>query len=244
MRATCDFQMAAGETTNPRRNIPRAIKRVYIRILLFYLAGTFIIGLLVPWNNEDLNLEAPDAAATAAHSPFVIAIKIAGIGGLPHVINAAILTSAWSAGASDLYTASRALYGLALAGNAPRFFAHTTRSGLPLPAIVFSSLFGFLAYMCVNSGSGTVFDWFSDLTAIAGLMTWFGIAITYLRFRKGMFVQGFDFSQLPYKNRLNPYAAWYTLIACPLVSIVSRCLYAPFSRFITSTVSFPERPYF
>ncbi|KAL5488204.1 hypothetical protein ACEPAI_6312 [Sanghuangporus weigelae] len=220
--------VAAGETKNPRRSIPRAMKRVYVRILLFYLGGTFIIGLLVPSNNGSLNLED----STAAKSPFVIAIKSAGISGLPHVINAALLTSAWSAGSSDLYTSSRAIYGLALAGNAPRIFAHTTKSGLPLPAVVFTSLFGFLAYMSVESGPGTVFNWFVNLTAISGLMTWFGIAVTYLRFRKGMHVQGFDRSQLPYRSKLNPYAGWYVLIACPLIS-----LFSGFSVFIRGNFS-------
>lgn len=99
------MQIAAGEAKNPRRNLPKAIKRVYVRILLFYIGGVIIIGLLVPSNAKDLNLNA----STAAKSPFVIAIKTAGIKGLPSVINAALLTSATSAASSDLYTSSRAL---------------------------------------------------------------------------------------------------------------------------------------
>ena len=82
----------------------RSIRRVYIRILLFYIGGVTIIGLLVPYNHPDLDL-----SSTAAGSPFVIAIKTAGIKGLPSVINAALLTSAWSAASSDMYTSSRAL---------------------------------------------------------------------------------------------------------------------------------------
>ncbi len=97
--------IAAGEAKNPRRNIPKAIKRVYIRILLFYIGGVTIIGMLVPYTNPDLNLSESDAAK----SPFVIAMTTAGIKGLPSVINAALLTSAWSAASSDLYTSSRAL---------------------------------------------------------------------------------------------------------------------------------------
>ena len=61
--------MTAGEAKNPRRNIPRAIQRVYIRILLFYIGGTLIIGLIVPSNDPGLNLTDKNAAA----SPFVIA---------------------------------------------------------------------------------------------------------------------------------------------------------------------------
>ena len=58
-----------------------SIKRVYVRILLFYIGGVTIIGLLVPYTNPDLNL----SDNTAAKSPFVIAIKRAGIAGLPSV---------------------------------------------------------------------------------------------------------------------------------------------------------------
>jgi amino acid transporter len=76
-----DFQIAAGEAKNPRRNIPKAIRRVYIRILLFYIGGVTIIGLLVPSNDPGLAL----GSGTAAASPFVIAIKRSGIKVLPGV---------------------------------------------------------------------------------------------------------------------------------------------------------------
>lgn len=82
-----------------------SIKRVYIRILLFYIGGVTVIGLLVPYTEPDLDLKD----SNAAKSPFVIAIRNAGIKGLPSVINAALLTSAWSAASSDLYSSSRAL---------------------------------------------------------------------------------------------------------------------------------------
>ena len=100
-------QIAAGEAKNPRRNLPKAIKRVYIRILLFYIGGTLIIGLLVPSNDPHLNLKSTHG--TAGASPFVIAIERSGIKALPSIINACLLTSAWSAASSDLYTSSRAL---------------------------------------------------------------------------------------------------------------------------------------
>ena len=75
--------------------------------MVFYVLGTLVIGLLVPSN--DPGLSDPNSKGTAAASPFVIAISRAGIKGLPSVINACLLTSAWSAASSDLYTSSRAL---------------------------------------------------------------------------------------------------------------------------------------
>lgn len=209
--------IAAGETKNPRRNLPRAIKRVYIRILLFYIGGTAVIGLLVPSNDPGLNL----SDGTAASSPFVIAIKRSGIRVLPHIINACLLTSAWSAASSDLYTSSRALYGLAVAGNAPKIFLITSRSGLPYVSIIFSALFGLLAYMAVGTGSGKVFGWFANMTSIAGLMTWFGICFTYIRFYQGLKAQGYDRKSLPFASRLQPFAAWYALIFILFVCLFS-----------------------
>ncbi|KAJ7282746.1 amino acid permease [Mycena rebaudengoi] len=214
--------IAAGEAKNPRRNLPKAIRRVYIRILLFYIGGVIIIGLLVPSNHPGLHL-TPDSTdkGTAAGSPFVIAIKTSGIKALPSLINACLLTSAWSAGSSDLYTSSRALYGLAAAGNAPRIFLKTLSNGLPLVSILFCSAFSTLAYMGVASGSGKVFGWLSNLTAVAGLMTWFGICLTYLRFYAGMKAQGYKRKDLPFASPLQPYAAWYGMIFCLIICFFS-----------------------
>ncbi|KAI0321691.1 amino acid permease [Amylostereum chailletii] len=215
--------IAAGEAKNPRRNLPKAIKRVYIRILLFYIGGVTVIGLLVPSNDALLNLNS----STAASSPFVIAIQRSGIKVLPDIINACLLTSAWSAASSDLYTSSRALYGLAVAGNAPAIFKRTTKNGLPYVALCLSTAFAFLAFMGVKSGSGKVFGWFSNMTAVAGLMTWFGISVTYIRFYAGMKAQGIDRSKLPYASKLNPYCAWYSAFASVIV-----CLFSGWSVFL------------
>lgn len=73
--------MAAAEAKNPRRNVPRAVRRIYFRLLVFYVGGVFVIGLLVPSNNSLLNVNSENASA----APFVIAINRAGIKGLPSV---------------------------------------------------------------------------------------------------------------------------------------------------------------
>ncbi|KZO99315.1 hypothetical protein CALVIDRAFT_548644 [Calocera viscosa TUFC12733] len=217
--------IAAGEAKNPRKNIPKAIKRVYIRICIFYIAGTFIISLLVPYTNPSLGLKT----STAAKSPFVIAIQTAGINGLPSVVNAALLTSAWSAGSSDLYSSSRALYGMALIGNAPRIFARTTRNGLPWVAVATCSLSGLLAYLGTgNITAGTVFTYLSNMTAIAGLITWFGIGITYLRFHAGMKRQGIPRSVLPFKSWPQPFLGWYVVISTWVI-----CFFSGYSVFLT-----------
>ncbi|WVF69298.1 hypothetical protein IAT40_004074 [Kwoniella sp. CBS 6097] len=211
--------IAAGEAKNPRRNLPRAIKKVYIRILVFYLGGTFIIGLLVPSNDKGLALNS----GTALASPFVIAIRRAGIPALPSIINACLLTSAWSAASSDLFTSSRAIYGLAITRQAPKIFARTTKNGLPYVAIIFCALFGALAYMSLQSTAGQVFGYFANLTAAAGLMTWWGVCLTYIRFEKGLRDQGIAKSSLPYSNFLNKraFAAKYAIVMITIILFFS-----------------------
>jgi amino acid transporter len=194
--------VAAGETRNPRKAIPSAVRKVFWRILLFYILGTLAISVICPSDSPDLHLKSK----TAAKSPFVIAIKAAGIRGLPSVINACLLTSATSAASSDVYTSSRALYGLALNGHAPRIFARTSKSGLPYLAILVSFLFSMLSYMSIKTGSGTAFGYFANLTSVCGLVTWSVIALLHLRFRNAMKLQGLSDSVLPYTA---PLAKWF-----------------------------------
>ena len=109
--------------------------------------------MLVPYDDPDL-LNGGD---TAAQSPYVIAMTRAGIKVLPHIINACVFTSAFSAGNSFLYASSRVLYGLALRGQAPRILSYCTKGGLPIFAVLLTSAFAWLAFMNTSNGAVKVF---------------------------------------------------------------------------------------
>ncbi|KAK1921855.1 amino acid transporter [Papiliotrema laurentii] len=191
--------IAAGEAKNPRKSIPIAIRNVYIRIILFYFGGTFVIGLLVASNDERLALNA----GTALASPFVIAIENAGIKVLPSIINAALLLSGLSGAGSELFTSSRALHGLATIGSAPKVFARTSTRGVPVYAILFNAVIACLAYMSLGSTAGEAFGYFVNLGSAGGLLMWWGMCFTFVRFEAGLRAQGVARSTLPYSNRLN-----------------------------------------
>ena len=74
--------------------------------------------------------------------------------------------------------------------------------------------------MGVHAGSGKVFNWFANMTSVAGLMTWFGISWTYIRFHAGMKAQGIDRKTLPFYSSLQPYAAWYATVSCLVICLV------------------------
>lgn len=119
--------VAAGESENPRRNIPKAVRRVFWRILFFYVLGSLAIGVLIPYNESRLLDAIRNNSPGGAASPWVIAIYRASVPVLPSIVNAVILTSATSSANAFLYTGSRYLYALAQNGQAPRFLLTCSR---------------------------------------------------------------------------------------------------------------------
>jgi amino acid transporter len=208
--------LAAGETVAPRRNIPKAARRFLARLALFYGVSSLIVGAIVPSNDE--RLLSPESNANA--SPWVIGIQRAGIGGLNHVINAAILTSAWSAGNAFLYSGSRILYSMAVTGQAPAIFARTTRRGVPYLAVLATWAIGLLAYLNVSENGARVFGWFMNISTISGFIAWIVVMITYLRFRSAMTYQGL-MDTLPFKTIAQPYATWATLLIVILLTLTN-----------------------
>ena len=199
--------VAAAETQNPRQNIPMACKRVFARIALFYILAVFIVGLLVPSNDPNLN----DTSGTASQSPFVIAATRAGIKIVPSIINAVVLTSAWSASNQALLAGTRILFGLAIKKQAPKIFLRTTRWGIPYMCVILQTSVASLAYMTLSSGALTVFYWFLDLTAAGTLVSWGVISLNHIRLHSALKKQQIARQELPWHH-------WWTRESQPAAS--------------------------
>ncbi|KAH7029145.1 amino acid permease/ SLC12A domain-containing protein [Microdochium trichocladiopsis] len=208
--------LSAGETVAPRRNIPKAARRFVWRLAIFYGLGSLIIGIIVPNNDGRLLSGTGNASA----SPWVIGIQNAGIPVLNHIINAAVLTSAWSAGNAFCYSGSRVLYSMALNGQAPRFFTRTTKRGVPWAAVLFTLAIGLLAFLNVNNSGAAVFSWFVNISTISGFIAWIVILITYLRFRKAMEYHGMT-EALPFRSPLQPYSSWFVLVLISVLTLTN-----------------------
>lgn len=189
--------MAAAETQNPRISIPKACKRVFARVSVFYILAVLIVGMLVP--SDDSRLD--DQSGTAAQSPFVIAASAAGLNGVPSLVNAIVITSAWSSQNQALLSGTRVLYGLALKKQAPQIFLRTTAWGVPYMCVIAQTAFMFLAFMSLSDGALTVFWWLVDLTACGVLISWISILINHWRLILAMKKQGIPMSRLPWHNR-------------------------------------------
>jgi len=210
--------VTVGEAENPRKTIPRAIRLTFFRIVFFYILSVLLVGMIVPYNSDKLAF-ATKQSNSAAASPFVVAIQLAGIKGLPGFLNACILIFVFSACNSDLYIASRTIHGLALRGQAPRFLAKTDKRGVPYYSLGLSTLFCLLAYMNVSSSSKEVFGYFVNLTTIFGLLTWISILVTHIWFRRACKAQGVTPKQLPYSAPLGIWGSYFSLFWCCLIAL-------------------------
>ncbi|KZT26674.1 amino acid permease [Neolentinus lepideus HHB14362 ss-1] len=211
---------AVGESKAPRRNIPKAAKRFVYRVVFFYVLGSLVIGIITPSDDPRLLQAISSGASGAGASPFVLGIQRAGIGGLNHVYNAMILTSAWSAGNSCVFASSRVLYSLATAGQAPSIFRRCNRKGVPYVAVSTTTVVMCIAYLNVSSGAVVVFQWFVNITTISGLIAWMVLFTCYIRFRQAL-VYNDVLDNLPFRTPLQPYVTWFTLSLITLITITN-----------------------
>lgn len=199
--------VAAGEAENPRRNIPKAVRRVFWRIILFYVLGSLAVGILVASNDINLLSAQKSNAPGAAQSPWVVGIANLGISALPSIINAVILTSASSSANAFVYTGSRYLYALAQNGQAPACFLRCSKKGVPYYAVLATGGFGVLTYLSVqkNGGAAQAFQWFQNLVTISSLFTWSSVCLAYLHFFRALKAQGVNRDNLIMKSPMQPY---------------------------------------
>ena len=208
--------VAAGESENPRRDVPRSIRTVFWRIMFFYIGAIAVIGTLLPYTDPSLLSAADDSANNVAQSPFTLVFARMGIGAAAAVMNAVILTSILSAGNSGLYAASRMLHSMALKGQAPAIFARVTKGGVPGYAMAVTTVMaalGFLTQLVFNDA----YIWLVNIVGISGIIMWLGIAVSHLRFRRAYWIQGYLLEDLPYRSPFYPVGPIIAFIMCLVV---------------------------
>ena len=206
--------VAAGEAEDPERTVPKAIRTVFWRILLFYVGAITVIGFLIPYTSP--NLLGSDIEDIAI-SPFTLVFENAGVLAAAAVMNAVILTAILSAGNSGLYASTRMLWALADSGKAPRFLAKVNRRGVPMNALVVTTAVGALCFLTTFIGDGAAYVWLVSASGLAGFIVWMGIAWSHYRFRKAYVAQGNDITDLPYRAALFPLGPIVALLLCTVV---------------------------
>ncbi|KAI1324253.1 histidine permease [Xylariaceae sp. FL0255] len=200
--------IVAGEAERPRIYLKNGFKTVYLRFFVFFVLGALAVGVVIPYNAPQLN----NGSGTASASPYVIAMQNLGIQGLPHLVNALLVTSIFSAGNAYVYCGMRSLYGLACDGHAPKIFKKTMKNGIPLYAFLVTMLFPFLSFLQVGRSTGSAVSILQSVTEGATMITYIIMSLTYICFHRALKAQGIDRKTLPYVGYFQPYGAYITLV--------------------------------
>lgn len=206
--------VAAGESEDPEKNIPKAIHSIFWRILLFYIGAFVVIGFLIPYDDPNL---LNSSVENVAISPFTLVLDRFGFAFAASFINAIILTAVLSAGNSGLYASTRMLYAMAKAGDAPKIFTKLNSRGVPVPALLATAAFGVFAFLTSLIGEGTAYNWLINISGMSGFIAWLGIAIAHYRFRRAFHAQGKSLDAIPFKALFYPFGPIFATILCLII---------------------------
>jgi GABA permease len=193
--------IAAAESSDPERAVAKAANSVILRIAIFFVGSIFLLVTILPWNGDKL-----------AASPFVSAFTEMGIPYADHIMNAVVLTAVLSCLNSGMYTASRMLFVLAARREAPPQLVAVTRRGVPVNAILASSVVGFFCVIAAAVSPDTIFAFLLNSSGAIILFVYLLIAISEIVLRRRT-----PDSQLRVKMWLFPVLSVLTAVAIVLI---------------------------
>lgn len=157
-------------------------------------------------------------------SPWAIALQSAGLCNFASILNGFLVYFALTAGSSQLYASSRTLYYMSIQGKAPQIFSRCSKNGVPYVSVIFSSLFGSLAYLSVNNNTALVFERFINICATSGLLVWSGMCLSFIRFYYALQLRpdiiSRDDETYPYRSPFQPYLAYFGFITGLLLVLI------------------------
>ena len=209
------ISMVAAEAKHPSLYIKSAFKTVYFRFGLFFIGGAIACTIVLPQNDLTLNaiyIESEGGGKSAAASPYVIAMENMGIEVLPHIVNALLFTTIFSAGNTYTYCATRSLYSLALEGRAPAILRECNSKGVPVWCFCVVMLFPRLSFLPRSKGSAEALNILLSLITGGGIVDYIVMSITFLFYYRACQAQGVDRRTRPYYGYFQPYGAWVALV--------------------------------
>jgi S-methylmethionine transporter len=185
--------VAAGETKDPGRNIPRALRSTVLRLLVLFVCSITVIAALLPYEKAGLS-----------SSPFVDVFEYVGVPYAADIMNFVVITALLSVGNSGLYSCARMLFSLAEEGYAPRSFTRLTRRGIPLVALIVSLAIGLVSLISSVIAAETVYLVLVSIAGFAAVAVWMSIVAAQFFHRRAFLRAGGDLSSLAYRTPLYP----------------------------------------
>lgn len=195
--------VAAGETKDPSRAIPKAVHTTVLRLAIFFIGSILVMAALIPWHQAGVDT-----------SPFVLVFQSIGMPFAGDIMNFVVLTAVLSASNSGLYASTRMVWSMGNEGMIPRWFAKTNRRGVPMLALCAAMAGGLLALLSSVIAASTVYLVLVALSGLSAVVVWIAIAYCQIVFRRRWLESGHSTSELKYRTPGYPYVSWAAFILC------------------------------
>jgi amino acid transporter, AAT family len=169
--------VTAGEAKDPERSIPRAMRSMLLRLVIFYVGAIAILVGVIPWTQIQ-----PGAGVTV--SPFVRVFDVMHVPAAAGIVNFVVLTAALSGMNCSLYLATRMMFSLARAGYAPALLGRVSHKGAPIPALLVSTFGLAVATVIAVVFPASAYVYMLGIALFGALFVWFMIFVTHLGFRR------------------------------------------------------------
>ncbi len=168
--------VTAGEAKDPDKSVPRAMRTMLVRLIIFYVGAIFILVGVIPWTQIQ-----PGQGITV--SPFVRVFEVMHIPAAAHIINFVVLTAALSSMNCNLYVATRMMFSLSRGGYAPEMLGRVSKKGTPLRRCCFPRGGLGVATLFAIWFPGSAYVYMFGIALFGGLFAWMMIFVTHLSFR-------------------------------------------------------------
>jgi amino acid transporter, AAT family len=200
--------VTAGEASQPEKTIPRAMRTVTLRLILFYVLSMIVMLSMTPWDKMGSGITG---------SPFVLAFAKVGIPYAASIMNLVVITAALSSANTNLYLTSRTLFSLSQDGYVPRALGSLGKNGVPYIALVVSTAGMAAAILLAIFAPGRAFLLLYGVAVAGMFFVWSIILLAHLSFRRS--IGKARIAQLPVRLPFSPYSQITALIALAAIAI-------------------------
>lgn len=204
--------VAAGETKDPAKNVPKAINAAVWRLLIFFVGTIIVISALLPYEQAGLG-------GDISNSPFVTVFNYIGVPYAEDIIRFVIITALLSAANSSLYAASRMLWSLSERGQLPKVFSKLSLSGTPMIAIIATMMGAVPGLFSEIFAPETIFKNLLGVAAFTMVVVWMSICLSQYNFRRQWYKSGKTKQDLAFAAPLFPIVPILGFIMCTITGV-------------------------
>jgi L-asparagine transporter-like permease len=192
--------VTSGESKDPGRAIPAALRSMVFRLFIFYVASLAIIVTVAPWTDS--------AAQVLEESPFVRVFAAMGVPAAAGVMNFVVLSAALSSMNTNLYLCGRMAFSLSRGGYAPKILGKLNGDGSPQTALMLSGAL-ILGAAAVSKLTPNAYRYLLGVSLFGAMLVWMIILSSHLVFRRRRS------GDLPVKT---PFFPWLQYLALALLA--------------------------